>query len=175
MSNFYLHPLLQSYLGSIELNYHEVQCLEMALYFLKSQVINDQSHKLFADLRKHHIDHLSDWLHNNLWRSELRFDGMNTMSCSIESLEDAKWLALACEKGINEDTIFAMAADDANYEMDMAREYAEKEYNDELYHDACSSSYRAFYNRYCEIARLKPVLASKFRNLLASGRWVYLP
>ena len=59
-----------------------------------------------------------------------------------------------------------MAADDANVEIDMARMYAEEEYNDELYREAYISSYSAFHNHYCKIAKLSQSLANKFQQIL---------
>lgn len=166
MSNKYLYPVVLGAVDYIDLNYHEVQCLEMALYFLTSQVVATRPHHLFTALRKYHIDHLNDWLHNNMWRSELRFDAENSVQCPVESLDDAKWFALACEIGINEDTIISMAADEANYELDMAMMYDEKRSDEASYNDVFHNNYRAFHMHYCNIAKLKEKLAAKFRQIL---------
>ncbi len=158
--------------GYIELNYHELQCLEIALYFLKGKVnkinrINkERPQDVFAELRQHHIHHLSDWLHDSAWREELRFDSKNTVACHVESLEDAKWFALACEWGLNEDTLISYAVDEANFNVDMANMDAHWRHDDESSRGALDHLAADFFRHYCEVAKLGFHLAEKFKRIL---------
>lgn len=150
----------------IELNYREIQCLEMALYFLQSQLLATRPHKPFHCLCKHHTDHLNNWLHDNSWRSQLCFDGKNSVQCPVEGLEDAKWFALACELGVTENTASSMAFDEANYKLDMIKVYGEDLQRDFVEDEIFNHYYDEFHSHYAEIANHRHQLAKKFRQIL---------
>jgi hypothetical protein len=159
-----------NFIGGIDylsLNYNEVKCLEMALYFLSEQLNHPSPHCLFSRLRGYHVRNLNYWLNKPDLRRQLRFDSTNDALWPVVSSEDAEWLALALEVGINEDTIFLMAADDANYERDMAAMHAEEDPNTYMLADlAYISNYVSFYNYYCDIASCRHELLIQLRTIL---------
>jgi hypothetical protein len=153
------YPPMTGAIGYLSLNYHEVKALEMALYFLTEQVSKTKRHAFFADLRDYHLRYISDWLNNATLRSQLRFDGKNSVAWAVMSAEDIEWLLLALEVGMTEETIISMASDEANYEQDMAMMYSEMS-SDFMSH------YRAFHQYYCQMAQLRPALLTQLRQML---------
>ncbi len=153
-------------IGRIDINYHEVKCLEMAMYFLSEQLNLATSHKLFVDLRDYHVRNINHWLNNTQMRQSLYFDGSNTVRWPIVSSEDAVWLMLALTVGITEATIASMAMDDAYYGRDMvtmtAKTTEEFAYADLVFND----HYRDFHDYYCQIATCREILLNKFQKIL---------
>ena len=84
----------------------------------------------------------------------------------MASIEDAKWLLLALEFGINRNTIIEIAVDKANYKRDMIMQYAntEKEYS--LANLVFYRNYRALHDYYDRIADYKEKLLVKIKNIL---------
>jgi len=145
-------------INTLSLNHNEVKCLDMALQFLHKQLNQAKKHFYFTELRDYRLNYISRWLHNPRLKSQLRFDGQNSADWAVMDREDVEWLALALEVGINEDTIITMAADEANYECDMAAMYGDaSDFN---------SHYIAFYRYYCQIAELRHPLLMKLRHIL---------
>ncbi len=157
-------------IGYLSLNYNEVKCLEMVLYFLTEQLNGIPAHLIFTKLREYHVRNLSHWLNNANLKSSLRFDSKNSVMWPVVSLEDANWLVLALEVGIPEDTIISMAADDAHYERDMAMMYAETDEDYGLADEAFSHRYCAFQQYYGQIAQLECALLAKLRQILNDER-----
>lgn len=153
-------------LGYLSLNYNEVKCLEMAIYFLSSQLNNQNPHPFFTDLRNHHIRYLTEWLDNADLRKHLRFDSTNKVMWAITCSEDTEWLILALEVGLTEDTIIAMAADDANYEKDIEIGYAETDDEFRLAEASFYTRYRAFHQYYYQISYSKYELLAQLRQIL---------
>ncbi len=153
-------------IGYLSLNYNDVKCLEMAIYFLTEQLYTQRPHPFFTDLRDYHIRYLTHLLSNRNLRNQLRFDGTNKVMWPITCSEDAEWLALALEVGIMEDTIIAMAADDANYERDMATMYAETDKDFRFAEESFNNHYRTFHQYYCQISHSKYELLTQLRQIL---------
>ena len=143
-------------IAELSVNANEVKCLEMALFFLTVQL--NKSDFQFHDLRDYRLRYISNWINSSRLKNQLRSDGLNTVIWAVMDIEDIKWLALALEVGITEDVIISMAADDANYERDMAVMY-----EDDI---DLNGQYQAFHNYYCSIARLKSGLLLKLKNIL---------
>ena len=164
MNNLAIQTSMLSYtptfgvIDKLSLSINEVKCLDMALQFLREQLNQPKKHIYFTDLRDYRLNYISQWLHNPKLKSQLRFDGKNRVDWAVMDSEDIEWLALALEVGINEDTIITMAADEANYECDMADMYGDvSDFN---------SHYIAFYRYYCQIAELRHPLLMKLRRIL---------
>lgn len=145
-------------IAELSVNANEVKCLEMALYFLTEQLNKSKSDFRFHDLRDYRLRYISNWINSSRLKNQLRSDGLNTVIWAVMDIEDIKWLALALEVGITEEVIISMAADDANYERDMAVMY-----EDDI---DLNGQYHAFHNYYCSIARLKTGLLVKLKNIL---------
>ena len=145
-------------LAGLSLNAKEVKCLEMALYFLSEQLNKSIPDLRFVNFPEYRLRYINDWMNSSRLKSQLRSDGSNSAVWGVMDMEDIKWLALALEVGITEEVIISMAADDANYERDMAIMY---EGDIDL-----NCQYHAFHNYYCSIARLKFALLLKLKNIL---------
>lgn len=148
-------------LGMIDellVNANEVKCLEMALYFLSEQLKKSKPDLRFQHFRDYRFRYMGDWINNSRLKNQLRSDGLNSVVWIVTDMEDIKWLILALEVGITEDVIISMAADDANYDRDMAVMYG-----DDI---DLNSHYYDFHNYYCSIARLKSALLIKLQNIL---------
>lgn len=144
--------------GKLSVNANEVKCLEMALYFLAEQLNKPKSDLRFLSFCNYRFRYISDWINSSRLKIQLRSDGLNNAVWAVMDVEDIKWLALALEVGITEDVIISMAADDANYDRDMAVMYG-----DDI---DLNGHYHAFHNYYCSIARLKHGLLLKLKNIL---------
>ena len=167
LTRFSFHPL--GVIGDVELNYHELACLDMALSYLRSQVTNDQKPYALLGVSHHEIDCLDNWLHLVEYRQQLRLDGSNTVHWPFTSFRDVEWLLLGLRYGINEDLIITTAADHANYEYDMETILSEDNLDaytlaDLAYHD----SYQSFYHYYAQIAAHKAALITKLKAILDS-------
>jgi hypothetical protein len=145
-------------IGKLSVNANEVKCLEMALYFLADQLNNPKSDFRFHNFCDYRFRYISNWINNSRLKIQLRSDGLNSAVWAVMDVEDIQWLALALEVGITEDVIISMAADDANYDRDMAIIYGDDIDLNGHYHD--------FHNYYCSIARLKYGLLVKLQNIL---------
>lgn len=149
--------------GCLYLNYNDVQCLDLAICYLIQQLQTPQPQHFFSELRDHHIRYLNGWLHNPKLSMQLYADNSNWVAWPVISLEDAKWLALALEFGINEETIAVMATDDAYYECDMIMMDDQTDYIDpavfEDHYQKCQQIYR-------KIAQAKTTLLADLQQIL---------
>ncbi len=160
------YPSVFEGLGRIELNYHELQCLHLAIYYLKLQLSKSQCHSPWTNLRDYHTRNIEHWLNRSGLKRELRFDGNNSVAWPVLSSEDVEWLLLALEVGINEDTIVDMSADEANYDRDMALMHVEDEKACALADTACSERFCSLVDYYCQIANCSNTLLSKLRQVM---------
>lgn len=154
-------------MNTILLNHEEVKCLEMALYFLTEQLQAQTPHFVFTEFRNYHLVCLNHWLNQAKCKKQLRFGSQCQVSWPIYDLRGIQWLALALEVGISEETIIAMAVDEANYQRDMAMRYAE---TDDDYCAADEAFYRhfqVFQQYYSRIAQSSQGLLAKFQQILA--------
>ena len=145
-------------IAGLSLNAKEVKCLEMALYFLSEQLNKSIPDLRFVNFPEYRLRYINDWMNSSRLKSQLRSDGSNSAVWGVMDMEDIKWLALALEVGITEEVIISMAADDANYERDMALMYEED--------IDLNGQYYAFHNYYCSIAQLQPRLLQKLKYIL---------
>lgn len=144
-------------IGYLFLNYDEFKCLDVARQFLTGQLNQSNQHPCFAGLSQYRLDYIDDWLHDPKLKSQLRFDGKNKVRWAVIDEAVVNWLALALEVGFSEDAIITMAADEAHYECDMAAMYGDD--------SNFNSHYRAFYQYYCRIAKLRYPLLRKLRAI----------
>lgn len=151
-------PALYGVIDRLSLNYKELRCLEMALYFLTTQLNQPKQQNDFNGLRHYRLNYINAWLHNIQYRSQLRFDSTNRVDWAVMDIEDIRWLALALELGIFEDIVIALSTDDAHYECDMATVYGDK--------SDFTEQFRSFYHYYCQIARLRQSLLTKLKHIL---------
>lgn len=103
----------------LSVNYYEAECLEMALSFLSEQVNKIVPDADFIGLRLEHLQDLGYWFNSNIRKSYLRNNLHSSWVGCIPHVELVKWLVLALEKGMTEQTVMMMATDMANYEKDM--------------------------------------------------------
>ena len=156
-------PEVLGVLGQVSMNYCEVRCCDMALYYLSWQLSKAVPHPYFRSLKQSDIQYLDVWLHQAHKRNACRFDGTNEVSWEVKTLEYLPWLALALDVGINEETIRAMAIDDAHFEQDKDGAVDVDLTNDApLEHDL----YQMHYVQYCQSARYKAPLLSKIKAIL---------
>ena len=154
-------------LGLLDINYHELKCLEMGLYFLTSQLNQQKRHRCFTALRDYHVRNIQHWLSNQSLKSVLRFDATNSVLWPVISSEDAFWLIAALKVGIHEEeTIIAMASDDAAFERDMAIKYADTDEDFTLADSGFYESLRAFHNYYCLMAKCRNSLVDKLKAIV---------
>ena len=154
-------------LGLLAINYHELKCLEMGLYFLKDQLTQKKRHRCFAALRDYHVRNIEQRLSNQSLQSVLRFDGTNSVLWPVVSSEDTFWLMAALKVGIyEEETIIAMASDDAAFERDMAIQYADTNEDVTLAESMFYESIRAFHDYYCHIAKCRDSLIKKLKAIV---------
>lgn len=160
------YPTVFEGLGHIELNYNELQCLHLAVYYLKLQLLKSQCCSLWTNLRDYHARNIDHWLNGSGLKKELRFDGNNSVAWPVLSSEDIEWLLLALKVGINEDTITAMSADEANYDRDMALMHVEDANAYTLANLACHERFWSLVDYYRQIADHKTKLLTKLQSVL---------
>lgn len=164
-NQFDYHPL--GIIGSITINYADVQCLEMAYYYLQSKVNEPRQRFGLLTLSPDVLHNLDYWLKLSPYRDSLKLDGSNSVMWPFTSFFDVEWFLRGLKYGINEDTITAMAADQANYDIDMANLYAEdSEGCYSLADVAYNDSFRSAYQYYCDIATRKAGLIKQLHAIL---------
>ena len=161
-------------LTHVELNHHEVQCIELAFIGLAECIRNKN---LPDNLAKHSVNHLKAqlhylryWLHNPALKSQLEL-GSNTALWPVTSSELVDWLFAICQRCINEEAILIAATEASCYEYARFSEvYSE---NNESYSLAdymyyCSfSALQAYYNDI--VTSHQATLVAKLARIQAQG------
>lgn len=114
------HQKPNGVLTHLLLNYHEWQCIELALIGFTQHI---RYQNMPVSLTGVSIDHLSaqrryltHWLYQPALKSQLRLDGNNRVQWPFTSSELVNWLLLICQSCISEEAIFIVAADAAGVE-----------------------------------------------------------
>lgn len=152
----------------LTVNYYEAECLEMALSFLSEQVNKIVPDIDFIGLRLEHLQDLAYWFNSNIHKSYLRKDLDSHWTGWIHHAEQVKWLVLALEKGITEQTVMMMATDMANYEKDMWMMTAENAAEEAEALPKYPVWYRNHYAIYQRAASYKDKLLVKLRRIWQS-------
>ncbi len=107
-------------LTHVELNYHEVQCIELAFIglaeYLRNNDLPDTLGTSSLSTLKAQLNYLEHWLNQPALRAQLRLDGSNTVLWPVTSSELVDWLLAICQSCINEDAILIAAVDASGYE-----------------------------------------------------------
>jgi hypothetical protein len=140
-------------LTHVELNYHEVQCIEIALIGLAEIIRNNT---LPDDLTAFSLNHLAAqlnylrcWLNKPTLKSQLRLDGLNCVLWPFTSSELVDWLIHLCQACISEDAILIIAADATSCEYAQFSEiYLEDRESYSLVDDMTYQNFSAFQHYY---------------------------
>ena len=140
----------------VELNYHEVQCTELALIGLAERIRNndlpDNPAKPSMNHLKAQLNYLRHWLNQPALKSQLRLDGSNTALWPVTSSELVDWLLAICQSCINEDAILIAAADASCYEYaEFSETYLENNDSYSLADDMHYCHFSAFQHYYNDI------------------------
>lgn len=114
------YPYIPGVITHILLNYHEIECVELALTGLAELL---RQHKRPKELTHYRLDQLSAqlrylkiWLNQSELKRHCRVDGKNSVYWPVTSSETVIWLKDICQSCITKDAILLASTDAASYE-----------------------------------------------------------
>lgn len=152
-------------LKTILLSLNEIKCLEMAIVYLQAQLVKPDTTLLFQPLSETIVCEICDWLRDSHRMKLLHTADIEQTAWPLLRSNAIDWLIFALETGMTEDCLLTMAADQANFDYDMATLYDSDEKQFSLAELAWHDNYRSHFDHYHSLLVHKPTLLAKFHIL----------
>lgn len=159
----------------IMLNYHEVQCIEIALIGFEECIRQQVLPEVLSGINANHLfarlSYLRNWLHQSDCKSRLRFDGANSVLWPFTSSELVDWLLPLCEHCITQDALTIVSIEAANYDYaDYSNFYLEDDESYSLADNMMYCHYRGFRDYYNDIIKSnQATIVDKLKTIQKNG------
>lgn len=156
--------------GTVSLNFNEIKCLEITLYFLTEQLYCRSRHAFFMQLQHCNVQYLEHWIISAKarLRTYMRAENTNSIDWPVTEPENTVWLISALEHGLKDSTIISMAVDEANYNSDMEKMAAKTAHEYALADSIFDERFHTYHLYFSQFVSCGRGVAAKLRRVLNS-------